>query len=277
MSKIYLSSTFEDLRTHREAVYRVLRQLRHDVVSMEDYVASPQRPLDKCLADVAACQAYVGLFAWRRGFIPPGHEHSITELELREAERHQLPRLVFLLADDAPWPAEQRDSDTGPIRALRDALRLRYTVQFFSNPDELARQVATSVANLWQGAAADATEPTAEDIGLYRNCVDRFAGELERDIRFYALATAALIGAAAVALGVALAAMQDTPQLLLGAGALVFASTSPFPVVTMRATRKKKALLDGYVEELRKDRPPRAAVQAVRRFVESQLVQAGAA
>ena len=61
MSKIYLSSTFEDLRTHREAVYRVLRQLRHDVVSMEDYVASPQRPLDKCLADVAACQAYVGL------------------------------------------------------------------------------------------------------------------------------------------------------------------------------------------------------------------------
>ncbi|WP_298828378.1 DUF4062 domain-containing protein [uncultured Piscinibacter sp.] len=277
MSKIYLSSTFEDLKAYRDAVYRVLRQLRHDVVSMEDYVASPQRPLDKCLADVAACQAYVGLFAWRRGFIPPGQALSITELELREAERHDLPRLVFLLADEAPWPAELKDADLGAIRALREALRTRYTVQFFHNPDELARQVATSVANLWQGEAGEAAEPTAEDIGLYRNCVGRFASELERDIRFYALATAVLIGAAAVALGVALAAMQDTPQLLLGAGALVFASTSPFPVVTMRATRKKKALLDGYVDELRKDRPPRAAVQAVRRFVESQLVQVGAA
>ena len=277
MSKIYLSSTFEDLKAYRDAVYRVLRQLRHDVVSMEDYVASPQRPLDKCLADVAACQAYVGLFAWRRGFIPPGHEHSITERERREAERHELPRLVFLLADDALWPADQKDADLGAIRALREALRARYTVQFFHNPDELARQVATSVANLLPGAADAAAEPTAEDIGLYRNCVGRFASELERDIRFYALAAAVLIGAAAVALGVALAAMQDTPQLLLGAGALVFASTSPFPVVTMRATRKKKALLDGYVDELRKDKPPRAAVQAVRRFVESQLVQAGAA
>lgn len=277
MSKIYLSSTFEDLKAYREAVYRVLRQLRHDVVSMEDYVASPQRPLDKCLADVAACQAYVGLFAWRRGFIPPGHEQSITELELRESERHELPRLVFLLADDAPWPADQKDAELSAICALREALKVRYTVQFFHSPDELARQVATSVANLFQGAADAAAEPTDEDIGVYRNCVGRFTSELERDIRFYALAAAVLLAAAVVALGVALAAMQDTPQLLLGAGALVFASGSPFPVVTLRATRKKKALLDGYADELRKDRPARAAVQAVRRFVESQLVQAGAA
>ena len=277
MSKIYLSSTFEDLKAYREAVYRALRQLRHDVVSMEDYVASTQRPLDKCLADVAACQAYVGLFAWRRGFIPPGHEHAITELELREAERHEVPCLVFLLADDAPWPAAMRDADPGAIHALREALRTRYTVQFFHNPDELARQVATSVANLFRGAEDEAAEPTAEDIGLYRNCVNRFASELQRDIRFYALASAALLGVAAVALGVALAAMQDTPQLLLGAGALVFASSSPFPAVTMRATRKKKALLDGYADALRKEKPPRAAVLAVRRFVESQLAQAAAA
>ena len=105
----------------------------------------------------------------------------------------------------------------------------------------------------------------------------RFSSELERDIRFYALASAGLIVAALVTIALALAAMQDTPQLLAGAGALVFASTSPFPVVTMRATRKKKALLDGYADELRKDRPARAAVQAVRRFVESQLAGAAAA
>ena len=60
-----------------------------------------------------------------------------------------------------------------------------------------------------------------------------------------------------------------------GAGALVFASTSPLPAVTMRAVRKKKALLDGYADELRKERPARAAVQSVRRFLEGQLQQAG--
>ncbi len=271
MSKIYLSSTFEDLKVYREAVYRALRQLRHDVVSMEDYVASSERPLNRCLADVAACDAYVGMFAWRRGYVPPGYEKGITELELQEAERHDVPRLIFLLADDAAWPAEMKDADLAPVAALRDTLRTRYTVQFFGNRDELARQVATAVASLFGAAQDESGASNTEDLGLYRNCLGRFAAELDEDIRFYARATAALVGTAAVSLVAALVALENTPQLLVGAGALVFASSSPFPVATMRATRKKKALLDSYADELRKDRPARAAVQAVRRFVEGQL------
>ena len=51
-------------------MYRALRELGHDVVAMEDYVASDQRPLAKCLADVAACDLYVGIFAHRYGHIP---------------------------------------------------------------------------------------------------------------------------------------------------------------------------------------------------------------
>ena len=67
MARIYLSSTFEDLKDCRAAAYRTLRKLGHDVISMEDYVASGQRPLAQCLADVAGCDACVGLVAWRLG------------------------------------------------------------------------------------------------------------------------------------------------------------------------------------------------------------------
>ena len=63
MARIYISSTYGDLKEHREKAYRVLRQLGHDAVAMEDYVATDQRPLAKCLADVAACDVYVGVFA----------------------------------------------------------------------------------------------------------------------------------------------------------------------------------------------------------------------
>ncbi len=269
MSRIYLSSTFEDLKAHREAVYRTLRQLRHDVVSMEDYVASAQRPLDKCLADVADCDAYIGLFAWRYGYRPPGRTESITELEWREAEARGRPCLIFLLADDAPWSPALMDEDRGAIQSLRARLQQRYTVQFFRSPDELAREVATSVASLFP--AGDEAEPTPEDIGLYRNCVGRFAGELGHDIRFYAIASGALVGAALLSLGFAFAGLDGTRQLLMAGGGLVFASSSPFPVASMRATRKKKALLDGYADELSKERPAKAAVLAVRRFVEGQL------
>ena len=68
MARIYLSSTYADLKSEREAVYRTLRALQHDAIAMEDYGASDQRPMDKCLADVADADLYIGLFAWRYGF-----------------------------------------------------------------------------------------------------------------------------------------------------------------------------------------------------------------
>src|SRR5438270_6985206 len=88
VAKIYLSSTYTDLKACREAVDQALRQMRHDVIAMEDYVATDQRPLDKCLADVVKCDLYIGLFAWRYGYVPSKgnpERKSITELEYRRA------------------------------------------------------------------------------------------------------------------------------------------------------------------------------------------------
>jgi hypothetical protein len=67
MTKIYISLTYEDLKEYREAAGHALRRLDHHVVGMEDYVAADERPLDKCLKDVAACDVYVGIFAFRYG------------------------------------------------------------------------------------------------------------------------------------------------------------------------------------------------------------------
>src|SRR5215216_2456073 len=106
--RIYISSTYGDLKEHREKVDRALRRLDHDVVAMENYVAADQRPLAKCLEDVAACDLYVGIFAHRYGYIPQEEGNpegrSITELEYRHAQAKGKPCLVFLLDPAAPWP-----------------------------------------------------------------------------------------------------------------------------------------------------------------------------
>jgi hypothetical protein len=99
MARIYVSSTYEDLKAFRETAYRVLRQPGHDVVAMEDYVAADARPLQKCLADVASCDAYVGLIGFRYGYVPTDDNpegKSITELEYRASEKQGKPRLVFI-------------------------------------------------------------------------------------------------------------------------------------------------------------------------------------
>jgi hypothetical protein len=175
---LYLSSTFADLEQHRERVYRELRSLRHDVRAMEDYVAADKRPLDQCLQDVRSADVYIGIFAWRYGYVPTDDNpegKSITELELREAERLGKPRLIFLLKNTAPWPPNMMDATTGEnergarINALRDALQRDRLAGMFETADELAVKVVSALYR-WQiessTVAPVTASPTAEPSGF---------------------------------------------------------------------------------------------------------------
>ncbi len=147
MARIYISSTFEDLKDLRQVVANTVRKLGHIAIAMEDYRASSQRPLDKCLEDVISCKVYIGIFALRYGTIPEGYEKSITHLEYEEARKNDIPCLIFLLRPDAAWPTtyvsigEEREK----IDALRDSLRKNHVVSFFGSQKELFRQVKEAV------------------------------------------------------------------------------------------------------------------------------------
>ena len=151
MARIYVSSTFKDLEECREKVRLVLRQMNHEDVAMEYYVAEDRRPVDKCLDDVAACDLYVGVFAWRYGYIPPGYDKSITELEYRKAVETGKKCHIFLLHEDALWPPKfvDKGDDAEKIDDLRKELSEKYTVSFFKTPEELGSLVGSSVHN-WE-------------------------------------------------------------------------------------------------------------------------------
>lgn len=151
---VYISSTYMDLAPFREAVARNLRKTGQIVVSMEDYTASDERPLDKCLADVRRCDIYLGIFAHRYGFIPQDgnpESLSITELEYWEARKHNKPCLIFLLDEDQEWAPKKFDSQTGEgaggkrIKALRERLALDHTRMLFRSPDDLAAAAGSAV------------------------------------------------------------------------------------------------------------------------------------
>jgi hypothetical protein len=153
MARIYVSSTYTDLRQHREAVYKTLRKLGHDAVAMEDYVATDQRPVAKCLADVIASDCYIGIVAWRHGFVPPednAEQKSITRLEYDAATTAGKTRLVFLASPAVPWPNEYRDHSTGnsdatAIMTFRRQLENSLIVSHFESATDLALLVAIAV------------------------------------------------------------------------------------------------------------------------------------
>ena len=156
MSTIYVSSTFTELRAHRKALSLAIRRLGHVDMAMEYYLAEDARPLDRCVRDAGACDLYVGLFARRYGFCPPGEQRSVTELEFRAARDANIDCLCFLLAEDAPWPGEhvERDAGANKLAALRAELSEHYLCGLFSTPDELAAIASAAIVrNLDLGRA----------------------------------------------------------------------------------------------------------------------------
>jgi hypothetical protein len=151
MAKIYISSTYADLKKEREAAAKAIRRLEdRQVIAMENYVASDRRPLDKCLQDVRGSDAYVGIFAWRYGFIPDRYDKSITHLEYEAAKQARIPRLIFLLDENAPWPVKYVDKGKNRqrIERLRRELMNERLVSFFDNDSELSTLVTAAVSNL---------------------------------------------------------------------------------------------------------------------------------
>lgn len=179
--RVYVSSTSRDLQDHRAAVSKYLRKVGYEDAAMEHYVAGEERPLATCLEDVRSCAVYIGIFAWRYGFIPAGEQRSITELEYRAADEAGIERLIFL-ARKKGWDATlmdivNREGDEGRrIEALREELQARHTLEAddrkqFLTPDELVAQVAAAL-DRWKSRRDERTQaapppPRSRSIAAY--------------------------------------------------------------------------------------------------------------
>src|SRR5215472_14232585 len=122
-------------------------------VDMRYFAAGAGAPADYCRRRVRECDVYVAVVGFRYGTMVPGEAVSYTELEFREATVAGLPRLVFLLGEDADVPAALADADRGAVdgfrRRLRDAGLL---VREFSSDAGLELEVFHALRDLPEGA-----------------------------------------------------------------------------------------------------------------------------
>jgi formylglycine-generating enzyme required for sulfatase activity len=161
---VYVSSTFIDLEGHRAALKTALEKARYDVDCMEKYTAFDQRPLVRCLADVAAADVYVLLIAHRYGYRPPENNpqrRSITQLEYEQASRHGKPRLVFTVDRKEKWLPDWIDSgdDAIDLAAFRAEVEASHGVNRFTTPDQLASLVLQALQALRPPSMEAASPP----------------------------------------------------------------------------------------------------------------------
>jgi hypothetical protein len=168
---VMISSTTRDLRDYREKAKDAIWRANLFPRMMEADAALPTDPVTYSLDLVAQAEAYVGIFAYRYGFVPDGATVSITEMELREAERRNIPRLIFIIKEDYEVPVNPSnmkdffETDEARIKQLNDLkadLKSRYVVSFFTDPADLGGKIFESVMKLKESGAfgADAVAET---------------------------------------------------------------------------------------------------------------------
>jgi Domain of unknown function (DUF4062)/NACHT domain len=132
--KVFVSSTYSDLKDHRQRVITQLRRAGYQIDPMEDWTSDADEPRRFSLDRLDSCQACVLLVGFRRGFVPPGQPRSITQMEYDHAIDRGVDVLPFLLDDGVTgWPEPYDDRTNDPLlKAWREYISLHHGVERFT-------------------------------------------------------------------------------------------------------------------------------------------------
>ena len=143
--KVFISSTYNDLSEHRKAAHDALEKLGLHVIWMEAFGARPEESTKACLDEVEESDLFVGIYAHRYGYIPKSADVSITEQEFDHAQKLEKPTFGFIVNDEQPWPPKHIEHGKAKkLNALLSKVK-KQPVEFFTTPDNLAKNISSSV------------------------------------------------------------------------------------------------------------------------------------
>ena len=162
--RVFISSTYEDLREYRDIANDALRRLGHETFMLESFSASPDRPIDVAQDAIASCDLFVLIIGWRYGYVPSADNPerlSLTELEYETALRFGKPVLTFMLTEPARQSSKALDN-LDRIKTFRDRMTRERVVSLVSSPPELRERLTIDVARWTSEQAARAVGGTVE-------------------------------------------------------------------------------------------------------------------
>lgn len=165
IKKAMISSTARDLPKHREQVESACHRLQVFASEMmENLSAEDANAVEVSLRLVNQADVYIGIFAYRYGFVPEFNNPSgisITEMEYNRAVERGIPRLIFFMHDD--HDVKPADVEKGPgaekLEQLKKRIGNERVAAFFKNPEDLRAHVIQAVSQ-WKAQAA-AGQPVA--------------------------------------------------------------------------------------------------------------------
>jgi hypothetical protein len=144
--RVFVSSTYEDLKEYREVVFNVIHGMLGYSDDMLFWSADDRDPLSVSIDRVRQCDLVILLVAHRYGYVPSREKYSITESEYRAAKEASIPVLAFFVDQEAPWPPKyvetERKEQLSNFKKLIESDVVRKT---FKSKDELLALVTQAL------------------------------------------------------------------------------------------------------------------------------------
>jgi tetratricopeptide (TPR) repeat protein len=147
---VMISSTISDLPDHRKELMNACLRQGMFPLMMEYLPASDAEAISASLKMVDEADIYVGVFAYRYGYIPKdknAKQISITEMEYDRAVERKIPRLIFVMDKSHPITADDMDIENATkLKAFKERVQTENIVNFFKSPADLRANVINSLS-----------------------------------------------------------------------------------------------------------------------------------
>jgi hypothetical protein len=143
--QIFLSSTYEDLKSERQQSIKAILEMGHIPVGMEMFSASDESQWQLIKRQIDDCDYYVVIVAHRYGSLEK--DISYTEKEYNYAVEIGVPVIGFIISDKARWPKSKMDLDPNIIAKL-DSFKQKIKgkiIDYWSNTQDLKSKVSISL------------------------------------------------------------------------------------------------------------------------------------
>lgn len=148
-----ISSTAVDLPEHRAAVKEACLSCGIFPIGMEHLPARDATGITVSLEMVDKADLYLGIYAFRYGWVPEGKDISITEMEFdhaverqKQGKLHEL--LIFIAHDEHPFTAKDIEADStaqAKLRKFKGRASDGRVRKQFQSVDELRRLVSDAL------------------------------------------------------------------------------------------------------------------------------------
>ena len=170
--RIFISSTFVDLKAYRQAVYDSVIGSELAADNMIYWSADERSPTNVSIDRVRQSDAVILLLAHRYGYVAEGAQRSITEQEYEAAKAAKIPVLAFLIDEAIPWPPQHIEWDRREeLLAFKTRVASEVAAKAFTGPDHLASLVSQALAGLRIRRASSASLSTWKSASLRVDCI----------------------------------------------------------------------------------------------------------